>query len=99
MADISHHFPYSTHKKYNLHLHIRNTSKYGDKSLRVLLALIWNSRPDSVKHKTSMKIFKGYIKTWFGPKFKCYLCGNLATVVFLSIYCILSRTFLLQVNI
>ena len=39
-------------------VHSRNTSKYGDKSLRLLGAHIWNSLPDSGKHETSMNIFK-----------------------------------------
>ena len=49
---------YSTHKEYNFNVHSRNTSKYGDKSLRLLGAHIWNSLPDSGKHETSMNIFK-----------------------------------------
>ena len=51
-------------------------SKYGNKSLRVLGVHIWNPLTDNIEYETSMNIFKGYIKTWFGPKCKCYLFAN-----------------------
>ena len=31
-------------------------------------AHVWNSLPDSIKHETSMSIFKGYIKKMIWPK-------------------------------
>ena len=40
MADMFHHSSYSPQQKYNLYVKIRNTSKYGDKSCRVLGAHI-----------------------------------------------------------
>lgn len=76
IANIFHDSPHSTHKKYNSYVHNRNTSKYGNKSLRVLGVHIWNPLTDNIKYETSMNIFKGYIKTWFGPKCKCYLFAN-----------------------
>ena len=76
MADIFHHSPYSTLKKYNLYAHDRNTSKYGEKSLRVLGAHIWNSLSDSVKNKSLMNMSKVFIKTWLGAKYKRCLCAK-----------------------
>ena len=36
MKDIFNFFPYSTHRKHDIFLHSRNTSNYGDRSLRTL---------------------------------------------------------------
>ena len=58
MAEIFDDSPYSTHKKYNLMVHYCNTSEYGDKSLRIIGAHLWNSLPDSVKHETLVNIFE-----------------------------------------
>ena len=40
MKDIFHYCQNKSHKKHNLHVHSRNTSRYGDNSLRVLGAHI-----------------------------------------------------------
>ena len=76
MRDIFHFSPHLTHKKYNLYVHNRKTSKYGDKSLRVLGAHIWNSLPNNIKSTTSIYKFKDFIKVWFGPQCKCNLCSE-----------------------
>ena len=41
MKDIFHFSPYNTHKKHDIFVHSRNTSTYGDKSLRVLGPHTW----------------------------------------------------------
>ena len=37
MKDIFHYSPNVTHKKHNLYIHIQNTTKFGNKSLRALV--------------------------------------------------------------
>ena len=63
---------HETHKKYDLFVHCRNTTKYGNHSLRVLGPHIWNSLPEEIKQQSSLNAFKNYI--WCGQKSKCYLC-------------------------
>ena len=74
LRDIFYFSPYKTHKKYDIFVHKRNTSKYGDKSLRALGPHVWNSLPESIKSTNSIFVFKNYIKTWFGPECKCKMC-------------------------
>ena len=74
MKDIFYYSPYQTHKKNNLFVPRRNTTKYGDKSLRVLGAHVWNSLPENVKVINSLSCFKEYMKDWFGVNCKCYMC-------------------------
>ena len=74
MKNIFHLSPYETHKKYDLYVHPRNTTKYGNQSLKVFGAHVWNSLPEKIKRLTSMNAFKNFIKSWFGPKCKCSLC-------------------------
>ena len=74
MKEIFHPSPYLTHKKNNLQVQSRRTVKFGNNSLRVLGAHIWNSLPENVKSISVLNKFKEFIKTWEGPKCKCYLC-------------------------
>ena len=74
MKDIFYFSPYSTHRKYDIFVHCRNTTSFGDKSLRALGPHIWNSLPDSIKSTNSIFRFKSFIKNWSGPKCKCKLC-------------------------
>ena len=74
MREIFYFSPYKTHRKYDIFVQNRNTSKYGDKSLRALGPHVWNSLPESIKSTNSISAFKNYIKTWFGPKCKCKMC-------------------------
>ena len=74
MKEIFHFSPYNTHKRHNIFVHSRNTSSYGDESLRALGPHIWNSLPESIKSTTSLFVLKKFIKNWFGPKCKCKLC-------------------------
>lgn len=74
MKSIFHLSPYVTHKKYDLYVHKRNTTKYGNHSLKVFGAQVWNSLPEKIKALTTINTFKDYIKNWFGPKCKCSLC-------------------------
>ena len=74
MKEIFHLSPYRTHKKYDLFVHSRNTTKFGNHSLKVLGAHIWNYLPDEIKKLSSLSAFKDFIRNWFGPKCKCHLC-------------------------
>ena len=65
---------YKTHRPDNLFINSRRTSKYGDKSLRILGAHIWNSLPKEIKNSKSIFEFKGLIKNWFGLTCICNLC-------------------------
>ena len=56
---------YRTHRKHDLFIHSRNTTKHGNKSLRVFGAHIWNSLPESIKKTSSLTTFKDYINSWF----------------------------------
>ena len=71
MKDIFHYCQNKSHKKHNLHVHSRNTSRYGS-SLRVLGAHIWNSLLENIKCKDSVYELKNFLKGWYGCK--CYLC-------------------------
>ena len=74
MKDIFHLSENKSHRKYNLHIHTRKSTKYGDRSLRVLGAHIWNLLPENIKSTNSIHVFKEFIRKWFGHKCKCYLC-------------------------
>ena len=71
MKDIFHYCQNKSHKKHNLHVHSRNTSRYGNKCLRVLGAHIWNSLPENIKSTDSVYKLKNFLKGWYGCK--CYL--------------------------
>ena len=74
MQDIFHYSPYVTHKKHNLYIHIENTTKFGNKSLRAFGVNIWKTLPEYIKSTTSLLEFKKFIKTCLGPKYKCSVC-------------------------
>ena len=63
-----------THRENDLLVHHRNTTKYGDKSLRVLGPRIWNALPEAVKSETDLKSIQRIICQWCGPNCKCSLC-------------------------
>ena len=67
MKEIFYLSPYETHKKYDLYVQKRNTTKYGSHTLRVLGAHIWNSLPEKIKKLSSLNEFKSFIKQWCGP--------------------------------
>ena len=71
MKEIFYLFPHETDKKYNLFVHSRNKTKYGNHSLRVLGPHIWNSLPEEIKKLSLLNAFKNYIKGWYGQKSKC----------------------------
>ena len=50
--------PHKIHKKYDLFVHRRNTTKYGNYSLRVLGSRVRNSLPDEIKQLSSLNEFK-----------------------------------------
>ena len=52
----------------------RKTNKFGNKSLTALGRKISNQLLTEIKSKISLR-FKEYIKTWFGPEYKCNACG------------------------
>ena len=62
MKDIFHYCQNKSHKKHNLHVHSRNTSRYGNNSLRVLGAHIWNSLPENIKCTDSVYELKNFLK-------------------------------------
>ena len=72
MKDIFHNCQNKSHKKHNLHVHSRNTSRHRNNSLRVLGAHIWNSLPENIKYTDSIYELKNLLKGWYGCK--CYLC-------------------------
>ena len=72
MKDIFHYCQSKSHNEHNLHVHSRNTSRYGNNSLRVLGAHIWNSLPENIKCTDSVYELKNFLKGWYGCK--CYLC-------------------------
>ena len=74
MKDIFYYSPNVTHKKHNLYIQTQNTTKFGNTSLRVFGANIWNTLPEYIKSTTSLLEFKKFIKTWSRPKYKCSLC-------------------------
>ena len=59
---------------YDIIVKHHKSAKYGDKSLIALGPKIWNQLSRNVKFLTSITKFKEYIRTWFGPSFKCNIC-------------------------
>ena len=51
-----------------------NTATYRDKGLTALGPKIWNKLPTNIKSLTYIIKFKEYIRTCFGPGYKCNLC-------------------------
>ena len=49
-------------KKHNLHVHSRNTSRYGNSSLRILGAHIWNPLQENIKSTDSVYKLKNFLK-------------------------------------
>ena len=74
MKDLFYLPPHETHQKYDLFVHRRNKTKYGNHSLKVLGPHMWNSLPEEIKQLSSLNAFKNYIKGRRGQKSKCYLC-------------------------
>ena len=62
MKEIFYLSPHETHKKYDLFVHSRNTTKYGNHSLRVLGPHFWNSLPEEIKKLSSLNAIKNYIR-------------------------------------
>ena len=66
MRDIFHYCQNKSHKKHNLHVRSRNTSRYENNSLRVLVAHIWNSLLENIKSTDSIYELKNFLKGWYG---------------------------------
>ena len=62
MKEIFYYCPYNTHRKYDIFVCSRNTSSFGDNSLRALGPHIWNSLPESIKSTDSISVFKSFIQ-------------------------------------
>ena len=62
MKDIFHYCQNKSHKKHNLHVHSRNTSRYGNNSLRILGAHIWNPLQENIKSTDSVYKLKNFLK-------------------------------------
>ena len=58
----------------NLSVQSCNTTRYGDKSLRVLGPSLWNALPEDIKSETNYNSFSNHINKWFGSLCKCNLC-------------------------
>ena len=65
MKEIFYISPHNTDRKHVIFVWSRKTTKYGDKSLRVLGPHLWKSLPEKIKSTTSILIFKAFDKTWF----------------------------------
>ena len=63
MKEISYLSLHETHNKYNLFVHSRNTTKYGNHSLRVLGTHIRSSLPEEMKQLSSLDAFEDYVKS------------------------------------
>ena len=74
MKDILNYNLNRSHRKHNLQVHSRNTTRYGNNSLRILGAHIWNSLPENIKSSDSVYKLKDFIKGWYGCN--CYLCAG-----------------------
>ena len=60
---------------FNLKIPSRNSVTFGDNSIRCLGPHIWNLLPIKIKAETTVKSFKEFISTWYGPNCKCNLCS------------------------
>ena len=72
MKDIVHYCQNKSHKKHNLYVPSRNTSRYGNSGLRALGAHIWNSLVENMKCADSVYELKNFLKGWYGCNY--YLC-------------------------
>ena len=66
--DIFHYCQNKSCNKQKLHVHSRNTSRYGNNSLCVLSARIWISLPENIKSTNSVYELKNSLKGWYGCK-------------------------------
>ena len=62
MKDIFHYCQSKSHNEHNLHVHSRNTSRYGNNSLRILGAHIWNPLQENIKSTDSVYKLKNFLK-------------------------------------
>ena len=67
--------PHNAHRRHDIFVQSRKTTKYGDKNLTALGPHLWKSLSEKIKSIISIFIFKNFIKTWFRPKCKCKLCS------------------------
>ena len=72
IKDIFHYCQNKSHKKHSFHVHSRNTSRYGNNSLRVLGVHIWNYLLENIKYTDSVYELKNFLKGWYDCKY--YLC-------------------------
>ena len=75
-----------SHKKYNLHVHSPNTSRYGNNSLRVRRVHVWNSLPENIYE------LKDALKGWYGLKCHLYSSYILKTAE-RQFYCMIMRRY------
>ena len=69
---------HSGRRKNHLVVNRPKTTAFGKKSIRILGRKIWNSLPEDVKDFLSfLQKFAEFIKTWYGPEFKCNICEYL----------------------
>ena len=74
MKDLFHLRENTLRRPNDLNVPVRNSVKFGDKSLRSLGPTIWNLLPNNIRTTNSFSQFKTFLTTWFGPKCKCNLC-------------------------
>ena len=66
---------YSSHRKHSIFVHSRNTSNYGDKSVRAPGPHTWHSLSENIRSTFSVNTYKDlknclwpFLKNWSGPK-------------------------------
>ena len=78
--------------KDDLKVPIRNSTAFGDKSVRVLEPHIWNMLPAELKKETSYGKFKTQINNRFGAKCNCSTCKDAGNLVATLLYYDFNKT-------
>ena len=81
MKEMFYRFPKLTHRKNTLYVHSRNTVKFGNKSVKLHGAYIWNSVPENIISTKSPDKVKDFMKKWSGPQVDIVYVVNLLVPV------------------
>ena len=78
MKEIFNLSPHETHKKYDLFVQSRDTTIFGNYSLRVLGPHMWNPLIEEIKQLSSLNTFKNYTQSWCGQKKQVLLMSKIS---------------------
>ena len=77
---------HSARRKNDVVVNRVKTTMFGGNSLKTLATEIWNSLPEDVKDLASLLKFAKFIKTCYGPEYKCNICKYSGNPYHVSLY-------------